>query len=434
MGDNPEEVVVKTTEKIKLSDRINELKRYISADKKRAIMLGFITLAIPITVVLALTQQDLFLRAAGFPTTPATPPWPTDPKPTPTPSNAYSRVFVTNNTYDGNLGGLSGADAMCQKSADTANLGGNWKAWLSDSTTSVASRFIHSDNPYKLLDGGIIANNWVDLTDGTLNFPININESGTQIGNSGNKVWTSTKDDGSIYSWSTNLLNSCNDWIDNSYGKFGTVGDANKTVLWSGNGDGDYCAIKNRLYCFEQSLVDEPTPTPTETPTPTFTPTPTPAPLKMTLNVAADAFVRFSSPNKNFGKSTSMEVDSNPNEISYLKFNLINLAGKKIVSAKLRLKVSDSSAKLLNLRRGSNVDWSETGITYNNRPGFDAIIRSFNTTAANSIIELDVKNAVSLRKGGKLYLGITSTGDDTGAFYSRESASSNRPQLVVEYR
>lgn len=179
-----------------------------------------------------------------------------------------------------------------------------------------------------------------------------------------------------------------------------------------------------------------PSPTPSPSPTPTLTPTPTPnpAPLKMTINAAADAFVRSTSPNSNFGTSTRVEVDSSPNEISYLKFNLVSLAGKTIVSAKLRLTVSDASTKLLNLRRGVNLDWSETGITYNNRPGFDATIRTFNASTVNSILKLDVKNVVNLRKGGKVTFGITSSGDDTGAFYSRESAASNRPQLIIQYR
>ncbi len=88
----------------------------------------------------------------------------------------------------------------------------------------------------------------------------------------------------------------------------------------------------------------------------------------------------------------------------------------------------------MNLRRGADKNWSETGITYNNRPGFESTIRTFSASALNSTIELDVKNAVNLRKGGKVTFGIISTGDDTGAFYSRESAVGNKPQLVVEYQ
>ncbi|MDZ4247347.1 MAG: DUF1554 domain-containing protein, partial [Dehalococcoidia bacterium] len=87
------------------------------------------------------------------------------PNPTASPV-AGKRVFVTAATYNGNLGGLSGADAKCQASANAVNLGGTWKAWLSDSNTSAGSRLNHSDSPYRLLNGTTIANNWDDLVDG----------------------------------------------------------------------------------------------------------------------------------------------------------------------------------------------------------------------------------------------------------------------------
>ncbi|MFO0674362.1 MAG: DUF1554 domain-containing protein [Polyangiaceae bacterium] len=44
------------------------------------------------------------------------------------------RIFLTSTVYDGNLGGLAGADAKCQARADAASLGGTWKAILSTRT------------------------------------------------------------------------------------------------------------------------------------------------------------------------------------------------------------------------------------------------------------------------------------------------------------
>ena len=71
---------------------------------------------------------------------------------TPSPTPAPKRVFVTSTTYKGNLGGLAGADAKCQTRANAASLGGTWKAWLSDSTTSAASRLTQSVSGYILLN------------------------------------------------------------------------------------------------------------------------------------------------------------------------------------------------------------------------------------------------------------------------------------------
>ena len=36
------------------------------------------------------------------------------------------QVFVTSETFDGNLGGLAGADTQCTSAANTAGYGGNW--------------------------------------------------------------------------------------------------------------------------------------------------------------------------------------------------------------------------------------------------------------------------------------------------------------------
>ncbi len=176
--------------------------------------------------------------------------------------SGVNRVFVTSTRYDGNLGGLAGADTKCQDIANAKGMGGTWKAWLSDSKTSASSRLIHSNNPYVLLDGSIVANNWTDLTDGTLQTPINMDENGYQTINE-MAVWTSTKVDGSTYSpYANNTL--CNDYTvaDENYSMCGMgYVNNNEWTDWSS----DWCKGTNRLYCFEQ-IGNPPTPTPSPTP------------------------------------------------------------------------------------------------------------------------------------------------------------------------
>lgn len=55
------------------------------------------------------------------------------------------RVFTTSTVHTGGFGGLAAADSICQTRANAANLTGTYKAWLSDSTTTVASRRSASD-------------------------------------------------------------------------------------------------------------------------------------------------------------------------------------------------------------------------------------------------------------------------------------------------
>ena len=93
------------------------------------------------------------------------------------------RVFVTSTTHDGNLGGLAGADAICQARAAAAGLPGTYLAWLSDGSASPATRFLtQSAGPYRLVNGTTIADDWADLTSGDLDAPINITETGDPPG------------------------------------------------------------------------------------------------------------------------------------------------------------------------------------------------------------------------------------------------------------
>lgn len=180
------------------------------------------------------------------------------PSPSPSPSSSpvatSKRVFVTSTKYNGNLGGLSGADAKCQERANTANLGGTWKAWLSDSTTSVTSRFnvnFSSNIVFKLLNGDTIATEWIDLLDGSIARQISINEFNAPIiANAGQYPWvrTNTTIQGQVYSGSA----SCNNWTSSDGSKWGLIGNGYaRDSKWT-NDSLQNCGNLTHLYCFEQ--------------------------------------------------------------------------------------------------------------------------------------------------------------------------------------
>ncbi len=65
-------------------------------------------------------------------------------------------VFVSSTIGNGDLDGLGGADDHCLTLAASlpgGNIPDNYRAWLSDSTASPATRFRHSGEPY-ILPGG----------------------------------------------------------------------------------------------------------------------------------------------------------------------------------------------------------------------------------------------------------------------------------------
>jgi hypothetical protein len=155
------------------------------------------------------------------------------------------------------MGGLSGADALCQQAADSVSLSGTYKAWLSTTAVSAASRLSHADVPYVLLDGTVVAANWSALTSGTLAHAIDRNEQNTALAGLWN-VWTASTPDGRFIE-SDAGPGDCEGW---TQGMLSTGGDATcgstmgTDSTWSNyqndhscGGDFDY---GHRLYCFEQ--------------------------------------------------------------------------------------------------------------------------------------------------------------------------------------
>jgi hypothetical protein len=163
------------------------------------------------------------------------------------------QVFVTSERFDGDLGGLAGADTICTNAALAADppLSGTWTAWLSTSAVNAEGRITDTDGFYQLLDGTNIAGRKTDLLDGRLDAPINLDENtdGVVFGPESG-VWTATANNG-IYA-----PGSCQDWSTNVGTQDARVGDA--TIIdggWTNLGDtGDTCNLLNRLYCFSDAI------------------------------------------------------------------------------------------------------------------------------------------------------------------------------------
>ena len=166
-------------------------------------------------------------------------------------------VFLTSETYNGNLGGVAGADANCQTLANNAKLPGTYYAWISDSesNSSPSNRFKRSPYidslPYYLVDGRKVAENWAELTNGLLRIPINIDERGTRWLSNPAVVWTNTRTNGDYISGDY----SCNEWTSSANFDIGSTGTSSTRVgQWSDKGV-HRCDTLGRLYCFQQQDV-----------------------------------------------------------------------------------------------------------------------------------------------------------------------------------
>jgi sugar lactone lactonase YvrE len=174
------------------------------------------------------------------------------------------RVFITDGVWTGVLGGLAGAHAKCKSAADNAGLGGDWYAWLSDSSTQPSQFFDKATVPYRRLDGGLIALNWNDLVDGTLDSTIDISETGAKVVSKSTSycgsgyvpaVWTNTNEAGNRAAPNTSTLYNCANWATNttSTSYKGGAGIASATTKqWTVGCATQSCNYSAHLYCFEQ--------------------------------------------------------------------------------------------------------------------------------------------------------------------------------------
>ena len=191
-----------------------------------------------------------------------------------------------------------------------------------------------------------------------------------------------------------------------------------------------------------------PTPrySPTRTPTPRFTPTRTPTPGGATatntlqLLPTADTYVSSANSGTNYGSSQALRVDGDPKQITYFKFNLGALAGKTITGISLRLRITDSSSATQSVKAVSNTSWSESGITYSNRPSLGSQIATLNGGSASttpkvySLSSSFVSYAQS-KVGTTMAFAVEQTSSNGLWFNSKEISTSNyKPLLLITYR
>lgn len=159
------------------------------------------------------------------------------------------RVFATKSEYPGQLGGLAGGDAKCATAAAAANLGGTWKAWLSDATTPALAR-IADVGPWYRVESPLrtrVFNNKANLQTSPL-AGITTDENGTALPRpfgDAPQVWTGTAVGGSSSTF------HCQSWtfLGSAYGTVGLAGAIDNQWTISASPS---CANSAHLYCFEQ--------------------------------------------------------------------------------------------------------------------------------------------------------------------------------------
>ena len=168
------------------------------------------------------------------------------------------RVFATSSRYTANLGGLAGADAICQAHADAAGLPGTYAAYLSDSTTHAINRIPHAE--YRRVgDSALVVPDKVDLSLDQLVFAVANDEFGNTI-LADTEVMTGT-DHGGVFR-SEPGIGSCSDWTRDTDESPGLVasGHVDSNGHWWVQETVRNCSASQRLYCFQTSGEESPVP------------------------------------------------------------------------------------------------------------------------------------------------------------------------------
>jgi len=189
---------------------------------------------------------------------------------------ANMSFFVTSsNPKGGNLGGLAGADAVCQSLAQAAGAGGKtWHAYLSTSTVDAKSRI--GNGPWYNFKGELIAQNVADLhtadknkisnttaltEKGTLPSYLKLDAAGQAQrpeGQLAHDILTGTKEDG------TKDADTCKDWTSGDASAKAMLGHADRlgrnpgTNSWNAIHPSQGCGMEQLtptggtglLYCF----------------------------------------------------------------------------------------------------------------------------------------------------------------------------------------
>lgn len=151
------------------------------------------------------------------------------------------------------------------------------------------------------------------------------------------------------------------------------------------------------------------------------------------LGSIADSYVHESKATNNFGTATSM-VTKLDARYSILKFDLTTIPDD-VISAKLRLYQRTSYEDTRNVYDVADDSWTETGITWNNKPDFDNQRASI-VTSKSTWNEWDVSSYVAQEvNNDKIITFVVKDPSNSGIgidFYAKENLT-NVPELVIEY-
>ncbi len=156
------------------------------------------------------------------------------------------RIFVSSQTYTGNIGGLEGADEKCTELARAAKLKRNYRAILSTSSEEAKTRLNLQGTVYLFGSSGVltVVELGTNLWSGELLHEINFNENQESITAN---VWTGTDSDGGTF-----FDDHCQDWTSDSGSETGSFGESTSLTDNALESDVSECDQNLAIYCISE--------------------------------------------------------------------------------------------------------------------------------------------------------------------------------------
>ena len=155
------------------------------------------------------------------------------------------------------------------------------------------------------------------------------------------------------------------------------------------------------------------------------------------LTSVADTCARKSLPGSvACGTSSTILSDQTGTDTAFVRFNLSGIAGRTVLSAKLRLRKSTeswaSSITPHNVELVQDNTWQEASLSYNNAPAVSTMLGSFKAPSTSTWFQVPLPiDVVQARAGGLISMAVQGQYSDLLIVYAREAGVDYAPQLVL---
>jgi acid phosphatase type 7 len=142
-----------------------------------------------------------------------------------------------------------------------------------------------------------------------------------------------------------------------------------------------------------------------------------------------DTYADSTAPDRKYGSSAEVRVDSNPVRHAYLRFEVTGLTAPV---SRATLRIYSRTAHWLGLEvRSASTDWDETALTYANAPGFsETVIDSSGSIGLGTWVDLNVTTLVA--GDGPVAFALTTSSVTNLPLAMKESGELLAPQLIIE--